>query len=140
MSVEQSIQDMKEDMREIKDALREIKQVLGSFSERFVSNEKDLERMINEYVRVNADYRRGIDEIKKNMCDQDDLIWQEVRRCQSDCKLKHEKAEKDCKEITAASKAEVKKDIKAWLAFAIVSAIGAILFSVISKIVQGVIQ
>lgn len=135
MSVEQSIQDMKEDMREIKDALREIKQVLGSFSERFVSNEKDLERMINEYVRVGADFHRGFEEIKKNIRDQDDLIWQEIRRCQADCKLKHEKAEEHCAKISELSKIEVKKDIKAWLAFTIVAAIGAIFFQIIAKVI-----
>ena len=136
MSVEQSIQDMKEDMREIKDALREIKQVLGSFSERFVSNEKDLERMINEYVRINSDYHRGIEEIKNSMRDQDDLIWQEIRRCQADCKFRHEKSAIECKENMAEAKADVKKDIKSWIAFAIVSALGAILFSIITTLLN----
>ena len=136
MSVEQSIQDLKMDMKEIKDTLKKIESVLGSFSERFVSNEKDLERMINEYVRMNADYHRGIEEIKKAMRDQDDLIWQEIRRCQADCKLRHEKLAIECKENMAEAKADVKKDIKSWIAFAIVSALGAILFSIITTLLN----
>lgn len=136
MSVEQSIQDLKVDMKEIKDTLKKIESVLGSFSERFVSNEKDLERMINEYVRMNADSHRTIDELKCSIRDQDDLIWQEIRRCQGDCKSRHEKKEIECKELIIQAKADVKKDIKAWIAFAIVSALGAIVFSVISTLLK----
>jgi len=126
-------------MKDVKDSLKKIEAVLGSFSERFVSNEKDLERMINEYMRINTDYHKESDVIKHSIREQDDLLWQELRRCQGSCAAAAEKRERECKELVAASKAEVKKDMKAWLAFAIVSAIGAIMFSVITKIIQGVL-
>ena len=136
MSVEQSLQAMKEDMREVKEALKEIKQVLGSFSERFVSNEKDLERMINEYIRINTDYRKEIDSVKSSIRDQDDLIWAEIRRCQEACKINHEKLELDCKEMIQLAKNEVKRDIKAWIAFAIVAAVSSVVYLVVSRMIH----
>jgi uncharacterized protein (DUF342 family) len=140
MNTEESIQTIKEDMKEIKEALKDIKSVLNSFSERFISNEKDLERMINEYVRLNADYKEEMVNLRQQIREQDDLIWAELRRCQGECRI----SKKDCKtdfdgKIEKAV-VQAKKDMKGWLAFAILSAIGAILFSVISKIVQGVLK
>jgi ElaB/YqjD/DUF883 family membrane-anchored ribosome-binding protein len=140
MSVEQSIEMLKDDMKEIKETMKEVLKSLNSMNERFVSNEKDIERVINEYVRINSDFKQEMGNIKVQIRDQDDLIWKEIRRCQESCKASTEKREKECKEIIEISKAQVKKDIKSWLAFAIVSAIGAIIFSIISKIIQGVIK
>jgi L-fucose mutarotase/ribose pyranase (RbsD/FucU family) len=140
MSVEQSIEMLRDDMREVKETLKEVLKSLNSMNERFISNEKDIERVINEYVRINSDFKKENTEIRLQMRDQDDLIWKEIRRCQENCKAVCEKREKECKEVIAISKAEVKKDVKAWLAFAIVSTVGAIVFSIISKIIQGVIK
>ena len=131
---------MKEDMKEVKETLKEVLKSLNSMNERFIANEKDVERMISEYVRLNSEYKTDITAVKIQVREQDDLIWHEIRRCQEKCSGARKDCEEDYDSKIEKAVSQAKKDIKGWLAFAILSALGAIGFSVVSKIIQGVIK
>jgi len=131
---------LKEDMKEVKETLKEVLASLNAMKERFISNEKDVERMINEYIRLNAEYKAESAAVKAQVREQDDLIWSEIRRCQGTCAVtkKEYKEETDSKIEKAII--QVKKDIKGWLAVATLSGISAIVLIIISNIVRSVVK
>ena len=136
MSVEENIQQLRDDMKEIKEALKEIKAVLSSFSERFVSNEKDLESMVKEYMRTQSQ----IEEVKKEFKAGDDYVWGEVRKSQADCKERHNICGADVDKKIDRAANDIKKDIKIWVYVSILTALGSVAISFINKILAEVVK
>jgi hypothetical protein len=87
-------------------------------------------------MRVNTQ----IDDVKKNIATQDDFIWKEIRNCQANCKEYHKMCEVTNNDKIEKAIKDVKKDIKLWIAFSILSAIGAVMFSIVSRLIQGAIK
>jgi len=129
MGMEEMIATLREDMREIKDAVKHLTEAFIAMEKRIISNEKDFEAIIREYARTGAQ----LEDLKKYVTDQDQHIWNEVRAFRADCKECRAECKESCSKTLEQSKAEVKKDIRLWLFTAIVSAVGAVVFTIVSK-------
>jgi chromosome segregation ATPase len=141
--MEELIGTLKDDMKELKEAVKHLTEAFTAMKERILRNEMDFETIIKEYARTGAQIEElkktgsaQIEELKRYVNEQDQHIWDEIRRFQQAQQEACKETHKICNEkLIPEAKADVKKDVKLWVYAAILTAIGALAGSIIVKAV-----
>jgi predicted nucleic acid-binding Zn-ribbon protein len=126
MNTDQLLESILSEFKELKQDIKSIKNDLAKIDTGLELNKKDLDHLVLELMSM-----------KSHSKEQNDYLWSEIRKIQTECTSKHKECNTDIDSRISKAVESGNLSIKIWILVSIITALGSIMLTVFSKKLGG---